>query len=109
MPEITPELQPESYSKISGNSAGQIGPFGVLLTVQKKCLHLIGLKGSQEKEKKRKEKKLYIYITWSTEIMRNVNLALCLPVGFSSPQRGAIFTSAGYLMKKNTWLDWNHF
>lgn len=54
------------------------------------------------------KKKKFIYITWSTEIMRNVNLALCLPGGFSSPQRGAIFTSAGYLIKKNMWLDWNH-
>lgn len=56
----------------------------------------------------REKKKKFIYITWSTEIMRNVNLALCLPGGFSSPQRGAIFTSAGYLIKKNMWLDWNH-
>lgn len=103
MPEIT-ELQPEGHSKIRGNFREQIRPFGVSLTVQKKCLHLLGLKGSQGKKKKK-----FIYITWSTEIMRNVNLALCLPGGFSSPQRGAIFTSAGYLIKKNMWLDWNHF
>lgn len=102
MPEIS-ELQPEGHSKIRGNFREQIRPFGVSLTVQKKCLHLLGLKGSQGKKKKK-----FIYITWSTEIMRNVNLALCLPGGFSSPQRGAIFTSAGYLIKKNMWLDWNH-
>lgn len=53
--EIT-ELQPEGHSKIRGNFREQIRPFGVSLTVQKKCLHLLGLKGSQGKKKK-----VYIY------------------------------------------------
>ena len=55
MPEIS-ELQPEGHSKIRGNFREQIRPFGVSLTVQKKCLHLLGLKGSQGKQKK-----VYIY------------------------------------------------